>query len=135
MWSQLREQVHTWKIKAEQRKVKTANLAKELTVTKQALDAATAQHASAYEAAEANEEDGRMWKLVAEQAQEEETRLRMELEWAGQRVADCELASEMAGRAREGGAEERGEAGGSGSGQDVSRAHERVGGVGAGGGG
>lgn len=101
MWSQLREQVHTWKIKAEQRKVKTANLAKELTVTKQALDAATAQHASAYEAAEANEEDGRMWKLVAEQAQEEETRLRMELEWAGQRVADCELASEMAGQEKE----------------------------------
>lgn len=41
-----------------------------------------------------------MWKLVAEQAQEEETRLRIELERAGQRVADCELASEMAGQVR-----------------------------------
>ena len=43
--AQLREQVHTWKTKAEQRKVKTANLAKELTVTKQALDAAVSSQA------------------------------------------------------------------------------------------
>jgi chromosome segregation ATPase len=64
MLAQLREQVHSWKSKAEKRKEKLASLAKELTIVQQALDKATAQGIQATETAEAHEEDGRMWKLV-----------------------------------------------------------------------
>ena len=64
MLAQLREQVHSWKSKAEKRKEKLTNLAKELTIAQQALDKATSQGIQASEAADAQEEDSRMWKLV-----------------------------------------------------------------------
>lgn len=64
MLAQLREQVHSWKSKAEKRKEKLAGLAKELTVAQQALDKVTAQGIKASESAEAHEEDSRMWRLV-----------------------------------------------------------------------
>jgi hypothetical protein len=94
--AQLREQVHTWKSKAEKRKEKLAGLAKELSVAKQDLEEATARGIRTNEALEAHEEDGRMWRLVAEQAQEEESRLSVELERAGRRVEEGELRLEEA---------------------------------------
>ena len=62
--AQLREQVHSWKSKAEKRKEKLIGLAKELAVAQQALDKTKAQETNASETAEAHEEDSRMWRLV-----------------------------------------------------------------------
>ena len=62
--AQLREQVHSWKSKAEKRKEKLIGLAKELTVAQDALDKAKAQEINVSETAAAHEEDSRMWRLV-----------------------------------------------------------------------